>query len=418
MRENSLRENPNLKQNQNKCTMAKVISFLVFIVGTTLMTVCYLQGNMIQTYISIAYALLFLIAFIQLNFSHNLTFFYIIAFGVAYAMEIMYIQVGGHEGFGIIWLTIFPVFSIYMITSTKRFLVFNSIIFLYMIIWMWTPLHQYCYQFSPTMRIRFPILFLIEIIFSASIKRRLNRTEQSYIKIFDDLVHFNINLEEKIQEKNKELNKKNLILESQIKGMMETLAATIDARDKYTSGHSLRVAKYSQELAKRLCKSKEEQEDIYMMGLLHDIGKIGVKDEIINKIERLTDEEFKALKEHPIIGYEILKKMGGLPSYIVDGARWHHERWDGKGYPDGLRGEEIPELVRIISVADAYDAMTSNRSYRELLPQEVVRQEIIKGMGTQFDANIASKMIEMIDADINYEMQGPASISTELYIEI
>ena len=246
----------------------------------------------------------------------------------------------------------------------------------------------------------------------------MNRTEQSYIKIFDDLVHFNINLEEKIQEKNKELNKKNLILESQIKGMMETLAATIDARDKYTSGHSLRVAKYSQELAKRLCKSKEEQEDIYMMGLLHDIGKIGVKDEIINKIERLTDEEFKALKEHPIIGYEILKKMGGLPSYIVDGARWHHERWDGKGYPDGLRGEEIPELVRIISVADAYDAMTSNRSYRELLPQEVVRQEIIKGMGTQFDANIASKMIEMIDADINYEMQGPASISTELYIEI
>lgn len=418
MRENSLRENPNLKQNQNKCTMAKVVSFLVFIVGTTLMTVCYLQGNMIQTYISIAYALLFLIAFIQLNFSHNLTFFYIIASGVAYAMEIMYIQVGGHEGFGIIWLTIFPVFSIYMITSTKRFLVFNSIIFLYMIIWMWTPLHQYCYQFSPTMRIRFPILFLIEIIFSASIKRRLNRTEQSYIKIFDDLVHFNINLEEKIQEKNKELNKKNLILESQIKGMMETLAATIDARDKYTSGHSLRVAKYSQELAKRLCKSKEEQEDIYMMGLLHDIGKIGVKDEIINKIERLTDEEFIALKEHPIIGYEILKKMGGLPSYIVDGARWHHERWDGKGYPDGLRGEEIPELVRIISVADAYDAMTSNRSYRELLPQEVVRQEIIKGMGTQFDANIASKMIEMIDADINYEMQGPASISTELYIEI
>lgn len=418
MRENSLRKNPNLKQNQNKCTMAKVVSFLVFIVGTTLMTVCYLQGNMIQTYISIAYALLFLIAFIQLNFSHNLTFFYIIASGVAYAMEIMYIQVGGHEGFGIIWLTIFPVFSIYMITSTKRFLVFNSIIFLYMIIWMWTPLHQYCYQFSPTMRIRFPILFLIEIIFSASIKRRLNRTEQSYIKIFDDLVHFNINLEEKIQEKNKELNKKNLILESQIKGMMETLAATIDARDKYTSGHSLRVAKYSQELAKRLCKSKEEQEDIYMMGLLHDIGKIGVKDEIINKIERLTDEEFKALKEHPIIGYEILKKMGGLPSYIVDGARWHHERWDGKGYPDGLRGEEIPELVRIISVADAYDAMTSNRSYRELLPQEVVRQEIIKGMGTQFDANIASKMIEMIDADINYEMQGPASISTELYIEI
>ncbi|MCR4741641.1 MAG: HD-GYP domain-containing protein [Treponema sp.] len=417
MRENTLKENPNLKENQDKCFMAKIVSFLVFLLGTTMMTVCYIQGNKVQTYISIVYSLLFLLAFIQLNFSQNLTFFYVIAFGVAYALEIMYIQVGGHEGFGIIWLTIFPIFTIYMITSTKRFLLFNSIILLYMIIWLWTPLHQYCYQFSATMRIRFPLLFLIEIVFSSAIKLRLSRTEKSYIKIFNDLVDFNINLEEKIQEKNKELNHKNIILESQIKGMMETLAATIDARDKYTSGHSLRVAKYSQEIAKRMGKSKEEQEDIYMMGLLHDIGKIGVKDEIINKIGRLTDEEFNALKEHPSIGYEILKKLGGLPSYIVDGARWHHERWDGKGYPDGLKGEEIPELVRIISVADAYDAMTSNRSYRELLPQEVVRQEIVKGRGTQFDALIASKMIEMIDSDIHYEMHGPVNIA-EQYIEI
>lgn len=185
---------------------------------------------------------------------------------------------------------------------------------------------------------------------------------------------------------------------------MKTLANTIDAKDKYTNGHSVRVAVYSKEIAKRCGKSKKEQKDIYHMGLLHDIGKIGVPDTIINKRDRLTDEEYEAIRQHPEIGSDILKTIQQIPDIMV-GARWHHERYDGKGYPDGLKGTEIPECARIIGVADAYDAMTSKRSYRDILPQEVVRAELEKGKGTQFDPLFAEIMIQMIDEDIRYTMR-------------
>lgn len=184
---------------------------------------------------------------------------------------------------------------------------------------------------------------------------------------------------------------------------MLTLAQTIDAKDKYTKGHSTRVAKYSKKLAIKLGLSSTEQDTIYFMGLLHDIGKIGIPDNIINKPQKLTDEEFAIIKKHPEIGYDILKNIAEIPNIEV-GARWHHERMDGKGYPDGLKGEEIPRLVRIISVADAYDAMTSKRSYRDILPQSYIREELEKGKGTQFDPEVAEAMIQLIDEDTDYLM--------------
>lgn len=190
-------------------------------------------------------------------------------------------------------------------------------------------------------------------------------------------------------------------LSSQI---METLAGTIDAKDKYTKGHSSRVAEYALKIAEKLGKSEKEQQNIYYLGLLHDIGKIGIPDGIINKTSRLTDDEYEVIKTHPVIGAEILENISELPE-LAFGARWHHERYDGRGYPDHLKGEEIPEMARIIGVADAYDAMTSNRSYRSVLPQSVVRGEIEKGKGTQFDPLFADKMIEMIDEDVEYQMR-------------
>ena len=185
--------------------------------------------------------------------------------------------------------------------------------------------------------------------------------------------------------------------------IVQTLAEAIDAKDTYTNGHSDRVATYSREIAKRYGYDEKAQDDIYMMGLLHDVGKIGVPDEIINKPGRLTDEEFALIKAHPDIGDRILKKVSQMPKLAI-GARWHHERYDGKGYPDGLKGEEILEEARIIAVADAYDAMTSSRSYRSALPQEVVREEIKKGKGTQFDPVFADIMLQMIDEDKEYLM--------------
>ena len=124
---------------------------------------------------------------------------------------------------------------------------------------------------------------------------------------------------------------------------------------------------------------------------------------MINKPAKLTDEEYDVIKNHPVLGAKILGEIKEMPA-LTNGARWHHERYDGKGYPDGLKGEDIPEESRIIAVADAYDAMSSNRSYRKPLPQGVVREEIEKGAGGQFDPRFASIMLEMIDEDAEYEM--------------
>lgn len=186
--------------------------------------------------------------------------------------------------------------------------------------------------------------------------------------------------------------------------VVKSLADAIDAKDTYTNGHSGRVAEYSKEIARRAGYSTQRQNDIYMMGLLHDVGKIGVPDAVINKPSRLTDEEYELIKNHPVMGARILKNIKEMPK-LVTGARWHHERFGGGGYPDGLHGEDIPEEARIIAVADAYDAMTSRRSYRDVLSQEHVRGEIEKGKGTQFDPVFADIMLAMIDEDTEYSMR-------------
>jgi putative two-component system response regulator len=185
--------------------------------------------------------------------------------------------------------------------------------------------------------------------------------------------------------------------------IVEALAASVDAKDRYTHGHSGRVALYAKEIARRAGYSETEQDRIFMMGLLHDVGKIGIQDAIINKNGRLTDAEYEEIKTHPAVGFNILKKITAMPDLVI-GARSHHERYDGRGYPDGLSGESIPEIARIIGVADSYDAMTSKRSYRDPMPQEKVRAELAKGIGTQFDPQYAEIMIRRIDQDTEYNM--------------
>ena len=185
--------------------------------------------------------------------------------------------------------------------------------------------------------------------------------------------------------------------------MVRTLANTIDAKDSYTNGHSTRVARYSVMIAECMGYEGNKLELLEYAALLHDIGKIGIPNEIINKPSRLTDEEYEIIKTHPGIGGKILEEITEIPDIAI-GARYHHERFDGRGYPDKLNGLDIPEIARIIGVADAYDAMTSNRSYRELLSQEIVRAEINKGKGTQFDPEIAEVMLTLIDEDIKYTM--------------
>lgn len=209
---------------------------------------------------------------------------------------------------------------------------------------------------------------------------------------------------EDVNKRNKQLEERNAKVEQLSDEIMTTLALTIDAKDTYTNGHSQRVAKYAAMLAKKYGFSDEDCNKVRQLGLLHDIGKIGVPDAVLNKTAKLTDEEFDIIKSHTYVGSDILKTVSAMPD-IWMGARWHHERFDGRGYPDKKSGEDIPIIARIIAVADSYDAMTSKRCYRDALPQTVVRAEIEKGSGSQFDPQIAKLMLKMIDEDVNYELR-------------
>ncbi len=184
-------------------------------------------------------------------------------------------------------------------------------------------------------------------------------------------------------------------LRSIVKQSLETLARTIDAKDKYTNGHSMRVAAYSKELSARMGMDEEEQDNIYYIALMHDIGKIGIPDYILNKPEKLTDAEYTVIKTHPAIGGEILKNFTALQG-TAQGAKYHHERFDGKGYCEQLAGTDIPLVARIIGIADAYDAMSSDRCYRTALSSERIEQELKNGSGSQFDPEIVPYMLQMI----------------------
>ncbi len=187
--------------------------------------------------------------------------------------------------------------------------------------------------------------------------------------------------------------------------MVTTLVNTIEAKDPYTNGHSNRVAMYAREIAVKAGKDDNYLNRLYYMSILHDIGKIGIPDRILTKRGELTPGEQSVIRTHPMVGAEILADITQMPGIEI-GARSHHEHYDGTGYPDGLAGKDIPEEARIIAVADAYDAMTSERSYRLAYTQDQVREEIRRGRGTQFDPVFADIMIDMINKDHNFAMHG------------
>ncbi len=178
----------------------------------------------------------------------------------------------------------------------------------------------------------------------------------------------------------------------------------IDIKDPYTKGHSKRVARYAVKIAQRAGKSREECDEIYFTALLHDVGKLVIPDQILKKCSKLTDSEFEVIKSHPKIGKEALEEITVAPNLSI-GAAYHHERYDGKGYPFGLKGEEIPDIARLISVADVYDAMTSKRSYNSVLSQSAVRDELEEACGTQLDPVYAKIMLDLIDEDTSYRMR-------------
>lgn len=196
----------------------------------------------------------------------------------------------------------------------------------------------------------------------------------------------------------KEMDKHREQLEEISLQLMQTLSTTIEAKDEYTRGHSYRVAEYSALIARELNWDEDEIRNLKNAAYLHDIGKIGIPDNILNKPVKLTDEELGVIKEHTVIGAEILKNIT-LIDHVKEVARSHHERYDGRGYPDGLKGEEIPLYARIITVADSFDAMKSRRIYRSPLDDQVVYNEIFQNRGTQFDPELADIFLKLLDEE-------------------
>lgn len=198
-----------------------------------------------------------------------------------------------------------------------------------------------------------------------------------------------------IKEINKELKETNDKLEKAYLETIETLRFTVEAKDSYTRGHSDRVSAYSVLIGKYLNLSEDDLHLLKVGGLFHDIGKIGVPDSILLKTEKLTDDEYSEIKNHPTIGAHILSNATIFENAIPI-VKHHHERYDGFGYPSKLSGENIPYLARIAAVADSFDAMTSKRTYRNSLPLDIVKQEIEKNKGTQFDPNIATVFLDIL----------------------
>jgi len=177
---------------------------------------------------------------------------------------------------------------------------------------------------------------------------------------------------------------------------VQALTSAIDAKDRYTSGHSNRVAYFSVSLAERLGLGKADRDTIYLAGLLHDIGKIGIDDQLLNKPGQLTPEEYEQIKLHPQLGYEILKGVRQLDK-VLPMVLHHHEAWDGSGYPHGLEATETPRMARIMAVADAFDAMSSDRPYRKGMPDEKIDAIFRAGAGSQWDPEVVDAFFEIRD---------------------
>lgn len=223
--------------------------------------------------------------------------------------------------------------------------------------------------------------FISKPIIPAVLERRISR-----IMELDD---FHKDLQAKVEEKTRQYQE--LALES-----IFAIVNIIEAKDEITEGHSVRVAGYSHALAEAMGYSPQRVDEVYQTGLLHDVGKIGIPDLILKKEGKLTNEEYGEIKEHTSIGGHILAAIETM-GYLADGAKYHHEKYDGTGYPNGLKGEEIPEIGRIIAVADVFDALVSKRHYKEAMDVETAKQEILRGSGTQFDPKIVEVFLKLLD---------------------
>lgn len=321
----------------------------------------------------------------------------VIAAIIASAVLFSYYAISGaNEGFAILWTLLMPLAISYFMGVKYGILL--SLYFELLIIGLfYTPLRAfYDGIYTVTFMNRFPIVYLC-----ATMITTVSMTQYHESVLVETEYTNRLNAE--VEKQTKVAVEQSIVateranqLERLSEEMVETLARAIDAKDRYTNGHSFRVSEYAVKLAQKLGWSENEIKELEREALLHDIGKIGVPDAVLNKPGKLSEAEFETIKSHTTIGRNILEGLEGMHS-AAEAAAFHHERYDGKGYPEGLKGTSIPVHARIITIADAFDAMRSDRVYRKGLPSDVIRAELVKGCGVQFDPVFLPVFVELLD---------------------
>ena len=293
-----------------------------------------------------------------------------------------YVITGENNGFAALWTLMAPLF-VMLIIGVRSGMLVGVYFQVLLTVLFWTPLRSLMeIHYTENFLDRFPLLYLCGLVISGS-AMLAHKKQRMALDAYQD------KLEDAVQA---EHNKVRMIA-------FETVGAItslVDAKDAYTDDHSLRVAHYSLVIAEEMGWSQQASEDLYYSALLHDIGKVGVHDAILKKNGRLTDNEYAIMKTHTSIGATILKEMSFLES-ADEGALYHHEKYDGTGYPFGLMGEAIPKNARIICLADSFDAMNSARVYRAKCSKEYILDEIRRCRGTQFDPEVVDAFFRCIE---------------------
>ena len=304
-------------------------------------------------------------------------------------MFTIYAFTGAGDGTAILWSLLLPIGMCYFVSVKYGTLLSAYYSLLYMLIF-YTPLgSKTSMYYSEAFTQRFPLLFLSLSLFTGMAMFQYHRN--ALIE-----ADFTEELNEEVARQTAVAEERSRRLEQMSFQTIQTLAHAIDAKDPYTKGHSTRVSQHAVMTAEALGWDRERVNDLRYAALLHDIGKIGVPDSILNKPTRLTEVEFGIIKAHTTMGGDILRERTAI-AVAEDVARSHHERYDGKGYPRGLKGEEIPEEARIVAIADAFDAMNSSRIYRKACDAAYIRQELITGRGKQFDPHFVDVFLSLWD---------------------
>lgn len=332
----------------------------------------------------------FLVAWLDSVFYYNDTFISLMQFFGFIIVFTYFLVEGSIDGAAIYWMLILP-FAYMSMLSLRRGIVIGLYFLLLTTACFWTPISKLLpFEYPDTVTSRFPIMYLVSFILALIIgyinKRNILLRAQN-----------KMSLEEAVKNEKKRVER--LSLES-----ITSMTSALDARDEYTHRHSEHVAFYSREIGKEYGLDEDTLFELYTTARLHDIGKIGVRDNILNKKSGLTDDEYTIMKGHVEYGAKILSAFDTIQGLDV-GALYHHERYDGTGYPHQLKGNQIPLFARIIAVSDALDAMYTTRVYREKAEVSTVKEELLAGRGTQFDPQFVDIAVRLINEGLLERME-------------